>query len=224
MKHSLLSIVLFTSMPILFADEPSAPPSEIVEPVALISAEAFDSPESFVPNGESGIDGWRDGIGEWSIVDGAAYAKMEGPSEKRPKGHEAVCEHITDLGDLLLTGEFKLGTSPQVGFVCRDANSPNLHLGRVLITPTAIWIQKMSGIAKETRKEELMRLEVTLDPNAWHMITLEVSGDHWRARIDNHVIEAHHERFLDRKGRVGFVAGGEGAQFRRIALWSAKPK
>lgn len=207
-----------------FAETPAPPVAQIAVPDTLIAAEAFDRAESFASKGQKGAEGWRGGIGEWSIVDGAAYAKMEGPSEKRPKGHEAVCEHITDLGDLLFTGEFKLGTAPQIGFVCRDTNNPNNHLGRVVITPKAIWIQKMSGIAKETRKEELQRIEVTVDPDAWHRITIEVVGDHWFARIDDHIIEAHHERFLARKGRVGMVAGGEGAQFRNIALWSAQPK
>ena len=155
---------------------------------------------------------------------GAAYAVQEGPSEKRPNGHEAVCEHVVDLGDYLLTAEFKLGASPQIGFVCRDTHNPNHHQGRVVITPTAIWIQKMSGIAKETRREELTKIPVKLDPNTWHSITVEVCGDRFVARIGKHVLEAKHERFRDRKGRIDFVARGEGAQFRAVSLWSARPK
>jgi hypothetical protein len=197
--------------------------------VALITAEKFDRPDSFGKKGHPGAGGWLAGIGTWSIRDGAAYEIEEPPSEKRPNGHEAVCEYPTDLGDLVLTGEFKLGPSPQVGFVCRDTNTPNLHLGRVVITPSAIWIQKMSGIAKETRKEELKRIAVNLDANTWHHITVEVCGDRWLASIDEgtsnaHTLEASHERFKDRKGRVGFVARGEGAQFRNLALWSAAAK
>jgi hypothetical protein len=144
--------------------------------------EAFDKPESFTKQKQPGTDGWRGGIGTWSIKEGAAYAVQEGPSEKRPNGHEAVCEHIVDLGDYVLTGEFKLGASPQIGFVCRDTNKPNLHQGRVMITPTAIWIQKMSGISKETRREELKKIEVKLDPNTWHRITIEICGDHFFAK------------------------------------------
>ncbi len=82
----------------------------------------------------------------------------------------------------------------------------------------------MSGIAKETRREELKRIAVNVDPNAWHRITVEVCGDRWLARIDDHVLEARHERFRDGKGRVGMVARGEGAQFRNLALWSAAAK
>jgi hypothetical protein len=220
---SLLTILLLASKFVLAAD-PAPPTTQTCLTDKLIAAEAFDKPESFAKEKTPGMDGWRGGIGTWSIRDGAAYAVQEGPSEKRPNGHEAVCEHIVDLGDYVLTGEFKLGPSPQIGFVCRDTNKPNLHQGRVMITPTAIWIQKMSGIAKETRREELKRIEVRLDPNTWHRVTVEVCGDRFFAKIDDLTLEATHERFKDRKGRVGMVARAEGAQFRNLALWSAKTK
>ncbi len=222
MKNTLT--VLFLASTLIFAADPVPPSTQLCAVDKLISAEAFDKPESFAKEKQPGTDGWRKGIGTWSIQNGAAYAVQEGPSEKRPNGHEAVCEHIVDLGDYVLTAEFKLGPSPQIGFVCRDTNKPNLHQGRVMITPTAIWIQKMSGIAKETRREELKKIEVKLDPNTWHRITIEICGDRFLAKIDDHVLEASHERFKERKGRVGFVARAEGAQFRNVALWSAKPK
>ncbi|WP_158264954.1 family 16 glycoside hydrolase [Blastopirellula marina] len=204
------------------AAEPTPPQTQLCQPTKLISHEQFDQASAFAGKGP-GVNGWRAGIGEWTIVDGAAVEKSERPSEKRPNGHEAVCEHVTDLGDLVLSAEFRLGTSPQVGFVCRDTNQPNHHLGRVVITPTAIWIQKMSGIAKETRREELIRIAAKVDPEAWHTVTVEVCGDRWNAQIDDVTIEAEHERFADRKGRVGFVARGDGAQFRNVKLYEARP-
>lgn len=222
MKPTLIVFLLISSL--AFAADPVPPATQTCKPDKLIAAEKFDRAESFAKEKQPGTDGWRGGIGTWRIEDGAAYAVQEGPSEKRPNGHEAVCEHVVDLGDLVLTGEFKLGPSPQIGFVCRDTNMPNHHLGRVVITPTAIWIQKMSGISKETRREELKKIEVTVAPDIWHRITVEVCGDRWFARVDDHILEAQHERFKDRKGRVGMVARGEGAQFRNVSLWSAEPK
>ena len=222
MKRTLTALLLASTL--AFAADPVSPTTQLCAVDKLISAEAFDKPESFAKEKQPGTDGWRGGIGTWSIKDGAAYAVQEGPSEKRPNGHEAVCEHIVDLSDYVLTAEFKLGPSPQIGFVCRDTNKPNLHQGRVMITPTAIWIQKMSGIAKETRREELKKIEIKLDPNTWHRITIEICGDRFLAKIDDHVLEASHERFKERKGRVGFVARAEGAQFRNVALWSAKAR
>lgn len=223
MKSCLAALFVLSFSICLFAAPPAPPQAKTCTPVDLLVADAFDKPEAFGPKGKPGANGWRGGIGEWSVVDGAAYAVQEGPSERRPNGHEAVCEFVTDQGDLIMTAEFKLGPSPQIGFVCRDTNNPNHHLGRVVITPTAIWIQKMSGIAKETRKEELQRINVPVDPQAWHKIRIEVCGDQWFAQIDDETVHAHHERFQDRKGRIGFVARGEGAQFRNVAIWSAKP-
>ncbi|MCC9608503.1 DUF1080 domain-containing protein [Blastopirellula sp. JC732] len=222
MKRPLAIVVSLSLFSFVLANEPAPPKTQQLQPTKLISAEKFADQSAFGVKGKPGANGWRAGIGEWTIVDGAAYEKSERPSEKRPNGHEAVCEVVTDLGDLVLTGEFKLGDSPQVGFVCRDTNQPNHHLGRVVITPKAIWIQKMSGIAKETRREELTRVAAEIDPKAWHTVTVEVSGDRWIARIDDITLEAQHERFADRKGRVGMVARGDGAQFRNLALWDAK--
>lgn len=224
MKRLLALLVLVSCFNFVHAEEPAPPQTRLVRTTKLISAEKFDQPSAFGVKGKPGANLWRAGIGEWTIVDGAAYEKSERPTAKRPNGHEAVSEVVTDLGDLVLTGEFRLGESPQVGFVCRDTNQPNHHLGRVVITPTAIWIQKMSGIAKETRREELIRVKADIDPNAWHTITLEVCGDQWIAKVDDITLEAQHERFADRKGRVGMVARKDGAQFRNLAIWAAEKK
>jgi len=224
MNRFVASLIVLSILRPAGGSEPKPPVTTLVEPQSLVSAERFDRPEAFGAKRGAGASGWIGGIGEWSVRDSAAYAVQEGPSAKRPNGHEAVCEHVTDLGDILFTAEFKLGTSPQIGFVCRDTQIPNHHLGRVVVTPTAIWIQKMSGIAKETRREELKKIEVVVDPDAWHRVTVEIRGDRYLARIDEHELEARHARFADRKGRIGFVARGEGAQFRNVALWSAKAK
>lgn len=225
MKTPFLFLALFTFATGLRAETPTPPATSICVPDQLIAYAKMDTEDDFAAKGKPTEGKFQRGIGTWSIQDGAAYAVMEGPSEKRPNGHEAVSEQLTDLGDLIFTAEFKLGESPQVGFVCRDTNTPNLHQGRVQVTPDAMWVQKMSGIAKETRREELERKAIQTDPNTWHTITIEISGDHWHAVIDGqHTLDAHHERFLDRKGRIGIVARGEGAQFRNLAIWSAKAK
>ena len=202
-------------------DEPHPPKTKITIPGQLVTAEAFDRTESLA---KKGTVGWRGGIGEWQVDRGAVYAKDEKPSAARPNGHEAVCEYVTELGDLVMTAEFKLGTSPQVGFVCRDTNNPNHHLGRILVTPTSVWLQKMSGIAKQTSKEILQKIDAKFDPEQWYQVTIEISGDTWRATVGDHELTAKHDRFKDPKGRVGLVAKGEGAQFRNVAVWKAQPK
>ena len=40
----------------------------------------------------------------------------------------------------------------------------------------------------------------------------------------DHVVEAHHERYKDAKGIVALVNKGQGAQFKNVSIWNAKPK
>lgn len=224
MKRLLILLAVVCCAQTASAEAPVAPETQLCKPGKLVAFEKFDRPEMMVKKGKPEAGQWRDGLGDWKTVDGAAYAIQEGPSEKRPNGHEAVCEYVTDMGDFVLTAEFKMNDSPQAGFVFRDTNQPNLHQGRVMIRPNAFWIQKMSGISKETRREELKRIKHDIDPKQWHTITIEVSGDRMRATIDGQALEGTHERFLDRKGRIGFVARGEGALFRNVAIWEAAAK
>jgi hypothetical protein len=85
MKRHLTLLFLVTSL--TFAADPAPPATQTCQPDKLIAAEAFDKPESFAKEKQPGTNGWRGGIGTWSIKDGAAYAVQEGPSEKRPNGH-----------------------------------------------------------------------------------------------------------------------------------------
>ncbi len=224
MKRLTLSLLFFVFAHPTFADEPTPPATKLVKPGKLIATEKFDREDSVGTQKKRGTTGWATVLGDWKIVDGAAYGISEPPSKKRPKGHAAGCDQLVDLNDFVISGEFKLGDAHQVGVIARDSNQPPLHLGRVLITKKSIWIQKMTGISKETRSEVLTKIDVPVDTNTWHTFVIEVQGGQFLARIDDHILEATHLRFADRKGRIGFIAGGEGAQFRNVSLWEAKKK
>lgn len=224
MKRIVLSLLFFGFIQSVFADTLTPPAAKLVKPGKLIATEKFDQEDSIGTQKKRGATGWATVLGDWKIVDGAAYGMSEPPSEKRPKGHAAGCDQLVDLNDFVISGEFKLGGAHQVGVITRDANQPPLHLGRVLITKKSIWIQKMTGIAKETRSEVLTKIDVPIDTNTWHKFVVEVQGVHFRAQIADHVLQAKHPRFADRKGRIGFIAAGEGAQFRNVSLWEATKK
>jgi len=221
MKRLVLPVLFLSLVQAALANDPVPPATKIVKPGKLLATEKFDQHDSIGTQKNRGKSGWATVLGEWKIVNSAAYGIMEPPSEKRPKGHAAGCDQLVDLDDFVMSGEFKLGAATQVGIIARDANQPPLHLGRVLLTPKAIWIQKMTGIAKETRHEILTKVDVPVDPKKWHSFVVEVKGDQFVAQIDDHVLQAEHPRFTDRKGRIGFVASGEGAQFRNVSLWEA---
>jgi len=81
----------------------------------------------------------------------------------------------------------------------------------------------MSGIAKTTKAVKIAELKTPIDPEAWHDLTIEINGDHYRAKVDGHVIEARHARFADAKGLVALIVKGQGAQFKDVTLWKAAP-
>jgi hypothetical protein len=224
MNRFVLFCLFFSFMQPAFTEDPAPPITKLVTPGKLIATEKFDQKGSVGTQKKRGKTGWATVLGNWKVVDGAAYGTMEPPSAKRPKGHAAGCDQLVDLDDFVMSGEFKLGDAPQVGVIMRDSNQPPLHLGRVLITPKSIWIQKMTGIAKETRHEILTQIRVPIDPNTWHTFVVEVQGDQFLAQIGDHVLETKHPRFADRKGRIGFVASDNGAQFRNISLWEGVKK
>lgn len=192
-------------------------PKAIAEPTELIVSTAFDGESSPVRKGT--IDGWGAGIGEWWMAGGALHG-----NEVAEDHHPSSCTWKLEAGDLVIKAQFRLGEASQIAFGCRDTVPPNLHLGRVFITPEAVWVQRMSGIAKTTKAEKLAEQKRRIDPEAWHDLTIEIVGDHYRATIDGEVIEARHERFRDAKGIVALISKGQGAQFRKVEIWHAKPK
>ena len=224
MRQLILFLLFFSFTRSAFAENPIPPITNLVKPGRLIATEKFDQKGSVGTQKKRGETGWATVLGDWKIVDGAAQGIMEPPSAKRPKGHAAGCDQLVDLNNFVMSGEFKLGNAPQVGVIMRDSNQPPLHQGRVLVTPKSIWIQKMTGIAKETRHEILTKINVPVDINAWRTFVVEVQDDQFVAQIDDHILETKHPRFADRKGRIGFVASGNEAQFRNVSLWESVKK
>jgi hypothetical protein len=207
-----LCIVPVTS---LWAQTP--PTTELCTATKLIVSTPFDQPSPPVRKG--GINGWQAGIGEWSVKEGALRGD-EIPEDRHPSS----CTYRIEATDLVITAQFRLGTAEHVAFGCRDTIAPNHHLGRTYISRNAIWIHRMSGIAKTTRAEKLAELKVPIDAEAWHDLTIEICGDHYVAHVDGHRIEGRHERFKDAKGIVALITRGQGAQFKNVALWHGRPK
>ncbi|MEZ5384233.1 MAG: family 16 glycoside hydrolase [Prosthecobacter sp.] len=198
-----------------FAEKPQKKPIGTAE--TLIVSTAFDQPTP--PTRKGQINGWQAGIGEWSVKDGALHG-----DELAENNHPSSCTYRMEATDMILTAQFRLGTATQIAFACRDTVPPNNHLGRTFISKDAIWVTRMSGISKTTKSEKLAELKTPIDPEAWHTITIDIIGDHYRATVDGHVVEAHHERYKDAKGIVALVNKGQGAQFKNVSIWHAKPK
>lgn len=193
------------------------PVTTICEPAKLLVSTAFDQDTPLTRKGA--IHGWQAGIGEWQVKDGALHG-----AELEADHHPSSCTYRLEAVDMIITAQFRLGTASQIAFGCRDTVPPNNHLGRTFISKDAIWITHMSGIAKTTKSEKLAELKTPVDPDAWHTLIIEICGDHYRAKVDEHIVEAHHARYKDAKGIVALINKGQGAQFKNVSIWEAKPR
>lgn len=207
--------LLFLAILCSTAQAQTAPKTDIAKPTECIVATAFDQTTAPVRKGP--ICGWQAGIGEWEVKDGVLCGK-----ELEEDKHPSSCTYRFEAKNMVITAQFRLGGASQIAFGCRDTVPPNLHLARTVITPTGIWIQRMSGISKTTKSVKLQEIKEPIDHEAWHTLTIEIVGDRYLAKVDNHKLEAKHERFADAKGIVALINKGEGAQFKNVALWKAE--
>lgn len=192
------------------------PVTTLSTPDRLIVSSAFD--QDHPKTRKKPIAGWSAAIGEWWIADAALHG-----DEVAEDKHASSCTYATEATHLVITAQFRLGSAEHIAFGCRDHIKPYHHLARTFISKDAIWITHMSGIAKTTKSKKIAELKTPLDPEAWHTITIEIIGEHYRARVGEHVVEARHPRFADTKGLIALITKGEGAQFKNVALWHSKP-
>ena len=194
-----------------------APTTVICEPTTLIVATPFNQTAPATRKGD--INGWKAAIGEWSVNDSVLTG-----NELAEDHHHPSCTYAIKSTDMIITGEFRLGAAEFIAFGCRDSVPPNNHLARTSINKSGIWIQHMAGIAKTTKSTKVSEVKTPIDVNAWHKIRIEINGDHYRAQVNDQVVEGHHARFADEKGLVALIVKGQGGQFRNVTLWQGKPK
>lgn len=217
-RFLLLAVLAASAVAGPAADNTAMPPrTTLVTPTRLIVATAFDQDTPLMR--KKPILGWSAAIGQWQVKDGVLHG-----DEVKEDNHPSSCTWKLDATNLVITAQFKLGTAAHVAFGCRDSIPPHHHLARTYISKDAIWVVRQSGISKTSKSEKLAELKTPIDPNAWHSITIEFSGDHYRATVDGHVVEARHERYKDAKGLVALITKGQGAQFKNVAIWHATPK
>ena len=217
LSHTLITLLALYSgaATALLAQTP--PATKIVTPTKLIVSTAFDQATPLIR--KNPIHGWSAAIGQWQVKDGVLHG-----DEVKEDNHPSSCTWKLDATNLVVTAQFRLGTAAHVAFGCRDSIPPHHHLARTYISRDAIWIVRQSGISKTSKSEKLAELKTPIDPNAWHNLTIEISGDHYRATVDSHVVEARHERYKDAKGLVALITKGQGAQFKNVAIWHAQPQ
>jgi hypothetical protein len=214
--HTLIALFAFCFVIASALPAQTPPATKIVTPTKLIVSTAFDQATPLIR--KKPIHGWSAAIGQWQVKDGVLHG-----DELKEDNHPSSCTWKLDATNLVISAQFRLGTADHIAFGCRDSVPPHHHLARTYVSKDAIWVVRQSGISKTSKSEKLAELKTPVDPNAWHDITIEISGGHYRATVDRHVVEARHERYKDAKGLVALITKGQGAQFKNVAIWHAQP-
>ena len=206
MPLRLLALLAFVS-PLCAADAPATllaqPDKELVGDLLTKDAKAAD---------------WKVAKGKWQrTADGTRVEEI--PADK----HGAVSRVAQKLQDLVIAFEFRLDGAKSVSL---SINATKDHMARVLITPTALRVQKDDHDHDGPDKAVIfLNTAQSFEAGTWHRVVLEMVGDTMVATIDGKVSAFGSDAlFKTEKVNPGFTCSGQSATFRNFTLWSAKPE
>lgn len=159
---------------------------------------------------------WKVAKGKWErTADGVRVEEI--PADK----HGAVSRVAQKLQDLVIAFEFRLDGAKSVSL---SINATKDHMARVLITPTALRVQKDDNDHDGPDKAVVfLNSAQTFEAGTWHRVVLEMVGDTMVATIDGKLSAFGADAlFKTEKVSPGFTCAGQSATFRNFSLWSAK--
>lgn len=187
----------------------------------------------------SDLGSWKPLIGSFAVTDGV----LKGWQTR--SDHGAVGRFYHPMKDVIMEFRFKLDGSKGFNAVFDDQKHKGSHAGhicRVSFTPNQILLadDKEGAMrndieamrkdpARKAEAEKLIvgrsfRAKATIDPNAWHQVTIEILGDQMRATFDGQPIGylkspgiAH-----ETKSSFHFTVNGPGVLFDDVKIWKAK--
>jgi hypothetical protein len=204
MSLRLLALLAFVS-PLCAAD---APATLLAQPDKEIFSDKLTK--------ESPAGQWKIAKGKWErTADGVRVEEL--PADK----HGAAGRVTTKLQDFVAAFEFRLDGAKSVSLSINDAKE---HVARVLITPTALRVQKDDHDHDGPDKSVIFLNQAqAFEAGTWHSVVLEMVGDTMVATIDGKISGfGRDELFKAEKANPGFTCGGQSATFRNFVIWSAK--
>lgn len=161
---------------------------------------------------------WTESAPIWEAVDGAwkathrkPYPGIHGPVAQRP---------VAIDGGAIVQLSFKLEGKARATV---HFNKKNGHLCRTILTPTAFYVvRRDSGGDKGIRLGER---ELTIAPDVWHTLVMEVCGNELLATLDGKetIFGARDDLDQPKTSLILESAGGT-AWFKDLRVWEATPK
>ena len=141
--------------------------------------------------------------GNWPLKDG-----MITPIDIPEQDHLPVLHHLVGLHSAIITLEFRWDGNGTL-LVGNDAKT---HVGRVNITAKNIRIAESSGSPSKTVAE----LDTPVEPDVWHKLRVEWTGDRMAANLDGKELKAQHTHFATPKSRSWL--GGRNVNVRNLTI------
>ncbi len=120
---------------------------------------------------------WRDGKGTWTVESGAIRGS-EVPAEMHPAG----IAHDMAVHNFIIELKFKLDTSSGISVMINEAGP--VHNCRIGIRPSMLAVYRTTGYGPTTSNTVLGTKRVTLDPQRWYTLLVEVVGNQMVAQLD----------------------------------------
>lgn len=162
---------------------------------------------------------------EWKIAKGKWERTSDGihVEELPADNHGAAARVPMKLHDFVASFEFRLDGAKSISLSINDAKE---HVARVLITPTALRVQKDDHDHDGPDKAVVFLNQAqTFEAGTWHSVVLEMVGDTMVATIDGKISGfGRNDLFKAEKANPGLTCGGQSASFRNFVIWSAKPE
>jgi hypothetical protein len=160
---------------------------------------------------------------EWKVAKGKWERGAEGirVEELPADNHGAAGRVPMKLQDFVAAFEFRLDGAKVVSLSINDAKE---HVARVMITPSALRIQKDDHDHDGPDKAVVFLSQAqAFEAGTWHSVVLEMVGDTMVATIDGKISGfGSNELFKAEKANPGLTCGGQSATFRNFVIWSAK--
>ena len=204
MPLRLLALLAFVA-PLVAAD---APATLLAQPDKEILSDALTK--------DSKAAEWKVAKGKWErTADGIRVEEL--PADN----HGAAGRVNMKLQDFVAAFEFRLDGARSISLSINDAKE---HVARVLITPTALRVQKDDHDHDGPDKAVLFLHQAEkFEAGTWHRVVLEMVGDTMVATIDGKFSGfGSNDLFKAEKANPGFTCGGQSATFRNFVIWSAK--
>lgn len=216
MRSMLVLAVLVSAA--VFAEEPAPPdvPTLLTVRGKLLKSETFDTQAS-VEKGNKG--GWGIYKGKFEIVDG----HMKVTEQKEDNHHPAMSCKLPSK-NLVIQCRFKVGDSKWQG-LSLDNGKLQQHIFRAMFNPSAVTINRMSGMGGTTKGEKIVEKKFKFEKEKWYTILVELNDKEVCVQVPEAQIKIYgeNENIAAEKDRFEFISGGDNAWFDDLKIWEAEP-